>query len=48
VPRLCVAYTIAVSIRYDIATIAINRAMIISGAMAISRAIVISRGHGHE
>jgi len=49
VPRLCVAYTTAISIRCDTATIAINRAiaisraMAMSGAMAISRAIAISR-----
>jgi len=47
VPRLCVAYTIAISIRCDIATIAINRAMAISGAMAMSRAMVMSRGYGY-
>jgi len=48
-PRLCVAYATAISIRYDTATIAINRAMAISGAMAMamSRAIVMSRGHSH-
>jgi len=51
-PRLCVAYTIAISIRCDTATIAINRAMAISRAMtmsramAMSRAMVMSRGHG--
>jgi len=42
VPRLYVAYTIAISIRCDIATIAINR------AIAISRAIVISRGYSYK
>jgi len=58
-PRLCVAYATAISMRYDTATIAMNRAMAISGAMAISRAmamsgvmamsraIVISRGYGY-
>jgi len=42
VPRLCVAHAIAISIRYDIATMAINRAVAMSGAM------IMSRGHGHE
>jgi len=52
-PRLCVAYATAISMRYDTATIAMNRAMAISramamsGAMAMSRAMVMSRGHGY-
>jgi len=52
-PRLCVAYTTAISMRCDIATIAMNRAMAISGAMAMSRAMamsgamVMSRGYGY-
>jgi len=52
-PRLCVAYATAISMRCDTATIAMNRAMAISGAiamseaMAMSGAIVMSRGHGH-
>jgi len=50
-PRLCVAYATAISMRCDTATIAMNRAMAISGAMtisgamAISGAMVMSRGH---
>jgi len=34
--------------RCDIAIIAINEAMAMSGAIAISRAIIMSRGYGYE